>query len=593
MRFYHKFFVSFFIITSCAFALEATPSVIPVKTGILDSRLRGNDSAFDTLRALPIQHGGRLKPLDTFAREAVQNITGKTHFNKFDPVELVFSWYFDPTSWKEVSLILITSLELKEKLGLVQNQKYFSLLTLENIKELNVLIQNIHEKNQREEKLSPFEKNVESLATQMIILKRIFSGELLTLLPHPTQSKKDWVPLHLLSEIDFLKTLYTEEAQIEKLKILQGILATLKKSYLENNPQDFELSTLNFKHTLANLSLEQGYPYTTKINQEIFYNRFRPFRFAWIFYLVAFIFLGLFFLTSPRHSLGKGNPVLKISGLSFSVLAFLTHVLGFYLRCSITGHAPVGNMYESVVWVSLGVVFFGFILLYSYKNFIVLSCAAVIATIGLILADNLPIILNPTIQPLAPVLRSNFWLTIHVLTITLSYSAFALACGLGNWTLFKFIKLDSRLRGNDSGNRGNDSGDEIKKLTTFNYRSIQIGTLLLAAGTILGGVWADYSWGRFWGWDPKEVWALIALLFYLAVIHGKKAGWLQDFGIAAGSVLAFQGVLMAWYGVNFILGVGLHSYGFGSGGLSYVLTYLALQIIFIFYAWKKTRLSKK
>jgi cytochrome c biogenesis factor len=103
--------------------------------------------------------------------------------------------------------------------------------------------------------------------------------------------------------------------------------------------------------------------------------------------------------------------------------------------------------------------------------------------------------------------------------------------------------------------------------------------VLLAAGTILGGVWANYSWGRFWGWDPKETWALIALLGYVAILHGRLAGWLKELGFTIGVMSAFLGVLMAWYGVNFILGVGLHSYGFSTGGLPFVITFVTLEII--------------
>ena len=95
---------------------------------------------------------------------------------------------------------------------------------------------------------------------------------------------------------------------------------------------------------------------------------------------------------------------------------------------------------------------------------------------------------------------------------------------------------------------------------------MQVGVLLIAAGTILGGVWADYSWGRFWGWDPKEVWALITLLVYLIPLHGRFAGWVNTFGLVVASVVCFLSVVMAWYGVNFVLGVGLHSYGFAEGG---------------------------
>ena len=106
----------------------------------------------------------------------------------------------------------------------------------------------------------------------------------------------------------------------------------------------------------------------------------------------------------------------------------------------------------------------------------------------------------------------------------------------------------------------------IKPLSNFIYRAMQVGVLLIAAGTILGGVWADASWGRFWGWDPKEVWALITLLVYLVPLHGRFAGWVTTFGLAVASIVCFNSVVMAWYGVNFVLGVGLHSYGFTEGG---------------------------
>jgi len=99
----------------------------------------------------------------------------------------------------------------------------------------------------------------------------------------------------------------------------------------------------------------------------------------------------------------------------------------------------------------------------------------------------------------------------------------------------------------------------------------------------MGGVWASYSWGRFWGWDPKETWALIAVLCYLAVFHGRVAGWLDSFGVAFWSSIAFLSVIMAWYGVNFVLGVGLHSYGFGGGGLPYVLLVVAIDVAVLLF----------
>ena len=190
------------------------------------------------------------------------------------------------------------------------------------------------------------------------------------------------------------------------------------------------------------------------------------------------------------------------------------------------------------------------------------------ATIALVVADNSPAILDPSLRPLQPVLRSNFWLVIHVMTITLSYAAFALALGIGNITLGYFLVR--------SKNR-----QAIAGLTRFTYRALQVGVLLLAAGTILGAVWAAYAWGRFWGWDPKEVWALITLLGYLGVLHARYVGWVKERGLAALSVVCFSLVVMAWYGVNFVLGAGLHSYGFGGGGQEYVFGALAVQLLYV------------
>jgi cytochrome c biogenesis factor len=130
------------------------------------------------------------------------------------------------------------------------------------------------------------------------------------------------------------------------------------------------------------------------------------------------------------------------------------------------------------------------------------------------------------------------WLSIHVLTITLSYGAFALAWGMGHVVVMR-----------SAFGKGEENAGTIK-IAQYLYRAVQIGVVLLASGTVLGGVWANYSWGRFWGWDPKETWALIALLGYLAVLHGRFAGWLGTFGVAFGSVIAFALVVMAEFRSN-------------------------------------------
>jgi ABC-type transport system involved in cytochrome c biogenesis permease subunit len=245
------------------------------------------------------------------------------------------------------------------------------------------------------------------------------------------------------------------------------------------------------------------------------------------------------------------------------------------LRVLISGRPPVTNMYESVVWVAFGAVLFALVFEAFYRVRIFAACASALAVICLILADNVPI-LDGSISPLVPVLRDNMWLTVHVLTITLGYAAFTLAMGIGhlNLGLYFFRPREVVL---------------FKSLSLFLYRALQVGTLFLAVGTLLGGVWASYSWGRFWGWDPKETWALIATLGYLAILHGRMAGWIKDFGMAVGSLLGYLLVLMAWYGVNFVLGTGLHSYGFGSGGYWYVGGFVAFEVLVITAALLRRR----
>jgi ABC-type transport system involved in cytochrome c biogenesis permease subunit len=185
--------------------------------------------------------------------------------------------------------------------------------------------------------------------------------------------------------------------------------------------------------------------------------------------------------------------------------------------------------------------------------------------------------LDASLQPLEPVLRSNLWLTVHVLTITISYSAFFLAWALGNLGLGFVIKGDTA------------TSPRIEAINVAIYRCMQIGVVLLAAGTILGGVWADYSWGRFWGWDPKETWALIALLGYIAILHARLSGWVKQIGMLMGAVVSFNLVIMAWYGVNFVLGAGLHSYGFGAGGVEYMSGFVLLNLAYAGYAFMLAR----
>lgn len=520
-------------------------------------------SGFDwkSIQAWAIQDRGRIKPFDTFAQESVLFVTGKTKWKSLKAPEVVFSWLtvFDK-EWEDEEFIRVDYKPLKEALGLEERRQYFSPDELKNLSSLLPLLREASQKQQRKERLSTLDKKAIELDNKKALLEAIVTGSTLAILPNPQGLSETWFPLSALTDGGALP--YSPESR-------DGFALGLRQlvdAYIQKNSDQWNNGAIEVGTSLRQNLAKGQYPSASELDIEIHYNQFHPFRWAWILYTVALIFLVM--------GLVKGKGQINRLGLGVLILGFVLHSYGFFLRSWIAGRPPVTNMYESVVWVTWGTVLFSLIIHWGYKNLVIPAASLVFAVAGLVLADNLPSVLDPGIHPLVPVLRSNFWLTIHVLCITLSYAAFAVSTCLGNLNLGVYIFKPEKT-------------EFAQQNILFMYRAMQIGVILLAAGTILGGIWADYSWGRFWGWDPKEVWALIALLFYIAVLHGRFTGWLKGFGFVAATVLSFLGVVMAWYGVNFVLGVGLHSYGFGSGGLSYVITYLVAQIAWVVISYFK------
>jgi ABC-type transport system involved in cytochrome c biogenesis permease subunit len=274
------------------------------------------------------------------------------------------------------------------------------------------------------------------------------------------------------------------------------------------------------------------------------YNRYEPFQWAWVLMLLSVAFFIGFLAVKSR--------ITYWIGIAIFLASLGLQVFGFYSRIVIAGRPPVSNMYETLIWVPFMSSIFALALELVYRRGVIALAGGVVTTLGLIVSDQLPVELGAKISSLQPVLRSNYWLTIHVLTIVSSYAGGTLAWGLGNISLALLAF-------------GNPRRDLLKTLAQFSYRAMQIAVLLLAAGTFLGGWWAADSWGRFWGWDPKEVWALIALVCYVIPLHMRYIGWVKDFGLAVSAVLCYAFIVFSWYGVNFVLAAGLHAYGFGSG----------------------------
>ncbi len=303
------------------------------------------------------------------------------------------------------------------------------------------------------------------------------------------------------------------------------------------------------------------YPGVDTIDLELTFNKSQPFMWAWILMLPAVFAFGGSYLTGSR--------LLYLGGFVFFAAALALEVFGFYCRIAISGRPPVSNMYETVIFVAFMASLFAVGLELVYRKGLIIWAGSLVSLTALVLADQVPTTLDPSLQPLTPVLRSNFWLIIHVLTIVSSYAGGLLAWGLANVSLGLLAF-------------GNPTRETLKTLSNYTYRAMQIAVLLLAAGTFLGGWWAAYSWGRFWGWDPKETWALISLVCYVIPLHARYIGWVKDFGLAVAAVVCFAAILMCWYGVNFVLPAGLHSYGFGGGGQAYVGLAVLLNLFWVF-----------
>ncbi len=564
-----KLWFSFLALTIAVFLTSAT-----------QGRAEGGT---DAIRYLPVQDAGRVKPFDTLAREALELIYGSEKFKtasgeKREAIDIVLTWMLVPGYWDQQQFFELNHKGLKDSLKLADAQKYFSPNELMSNPRLSLVMQELGSRRATKQKLDPYFQAVSRLENQLGMYQAFKAGSALRVAPplpsdaHPSDAQKTQAENGAPMEPEkWLSVAELRGGLQDKFSIVvRALIRALPAAEGQPTPPpadpglpSLEQAVSDFK-ALAKTQNPKLYPADRDINIEVHEKSLHPFMIAWILYLLAALVL------SFAWHLGNGK--LYAGGWAVGICAFLMHSYGFALRMYLTGRPPVSNMYESVVWVSWGAVTFAMIFEIIYRRRFILIAGYTVGVLCLIVANLAPTILDSSLQPLEPVLRSNYWLTIHVLTITLSYSAFFLGWCMGN------IGLGMILR----GERQND--ERVRQLVQSIYRTIQVGVVLLAAGIILGGIWADYSWGRFWGWDPKETWALIALLGYLALLHGRLVGWVQNLGMMAASVIAFNLVIMAWYGVNYVLGAGLHSYGFGAGGVQYVLGFVMLDLTYVFYA---------
>ena len=528
---------------------------------IAQAPIRWRAASFDSVRGIVIQHNGRYKPLDSFAREALITISGEAHLGRLaastrvvqpmvhawpidreDPVATLLSIMAEPERWQEVPLAAVPFMPLREPLGLDPKTKYVSYNTLVSTRKLMRMLPPIVEKQQREEKLSILENETMDMFQRFVALNALLEQKL-ELVP-PSSGTGAWLPI-LQPEG------YTTEQQ-RTFREQWTALLTAVRGY---DQHALEVAGRRLADTLERANPE-AYPPIWRRRLELFYNRFQPFYLARFFYFFA----GLAFLIVVGH--GRS----RVDGWPAFFIGAGVHGAGIAARVIVGGRPPVSNFFETMLWLPFMAVVISLILERVYRVRHIALAASLLAAITLTLADYVP--LDASITPVVAVLRSNKWLTIHVLTVVASYGALALATALAHVYGWRYLQRPDH--------------PSLTALSLSLYRTIQVGVVLLASGIMLGAVWANASWGRYWGWDPKETWALITLLWFLAILHGRFAGWIRGVRLALSTIGGFFLLLMTYYGVSFYL-VGLHSYAGGHAKPlpSLLVAYLIAEVAFL------------
>ena len=570
-----------------------------------------NAALWEPLHRWIIQEDGRLKPFETFCMESVRTITGRARFENNDPVAVAASWLFlhdsdgaqasqaaavDP-DWDRYPFILCDDRDLRaavyrdyrgadaELSDEDRNGKYIEPIVLRYSKAFQKLVRSGADKEEKDAKtpLTRLETRAAEVKKRLGLYDRICAGGQEGRERDPRAgrvrrrragSTRGHVVLTTqcarssptspgvgrndgrapAGEPHPLRRRTVQELPTADIAAIRHAQWQVGEAYRSGSDEKLGAALGSFIDTVNGINARVGeVASSVVVDRELWFNHVNPFRQAWIASLAAVVFLGIS-LGLGQGSVGRGLYALGLVGY---VGCMSWAAVGLWCRMTISGRPPVSNMYESIIWVAFMAAAFSLALEAVYRRRAIALAGAIVSTLGFILADQLPLTFPPNIQPLQAVLRSNYWLVIHVLVIVSSYPAFALAWALGNLTLGVLLFAPHRK-------------DLAASLARFCYRAIQIGVVLLAAGTFLGGFWAAESWGRFWGWDPKEVWALIALLCYIIPLHARYVGWIGEFGLSVCAVVCFAAVMMAWYGVNFVLGAGLHSYGFGGADDAWV-----------------------
>lgn len=486
---------------------------------------------------------GRIIPFHTMCNELLVKVYGKKKYEDYNAVQAIMSMHMYPDYWITQKVIAVPQ-AVREGLKLGEYASYEDLVDDQG--QIKFLDQYNAAHQKLESKRSEFEKKIIKLVERHQVLQSFFSWQYMKIIPLAGDAANMWyVPLNM--EL-MQKDSASSGLALRYLSALDEGAA--KNTFGTASDRLNELKIFQRK-VAADIA-----PSETHVKIEVRYNKMNIFKNAmYSYFSLGVLMLILFFIRVFVKPTVESERKFKKGSIPFVVaiiVVFLYHGAGLGMRWYISGHAPWSDGYEAVIFIAWITMIAGFI--FAKKNPVVLAGTAILAFLMIFVTElNL---LDPEITPLQPVLKS-YWLMIHVAIITGSYGFVGLGAILGflNQVLYVF-------RNKENGKRITSNINEISYISEL---TMTIGLFMLTIGTFLGGIWANESWGRYWGWDPKETWALVSVLVYAVILHLRYIPALKDkFTFNVVSFWGFTSILFTFFGVNFYL-VGLHSYANGEG----------------------------
>ncbi len=504
--------------------------------------------------------GGRMKPANTFSSELLRKVSKRDTYKDLNSDQVLLSIMNNPAVWYNVPLIYLKrgNDSIRMLIGINKKAKYAPLLSFFDLQgnyKLAIPLEDAY----RASVPNQFQKDFIELDRRVNLLYSALEGKVMRIFPIPNDVNNKWVSYPELGESNFIgkDSLYVRN-------ILPLYFQSLR---LAQEDQDYKQADnlLESIHGFQKKFGSEVIPTEDKIKAEISYNKYDIFKNLYTWY----IYVGTLFFLVLIVQIFKSNRFISLLVSGFQVIMvviFIFHTAGLISRWYISGHAPWSDAYESMIYVAWATQFFG--LAFGRKS--ALTMASTSFVVGMILMIAHWNWMDPAIANLVPVLDS-YWLMIHVAVIVGSYGPFALGMIIGGVSLFLMLIITNKNK--------QKIKLQIKELTIINELAITVGLIMLTIGNFLGGMWANESWGRYWGWDPKETWALISIMIYAFVIHmrlipGLRGPWIFNLM----SIVAFASILMTYFGVNFYL-VGLHSYASGDKIITPNFVYYSIFII--------------